>query len=231
MAAAHPFPETVIFDLDGTLVDTAPDVTRAVNYVLRSAGRRAIAPAQVRNLVGRGSRALIAEALAASGHPGASNDEVERLLPAFLDFYGANIALESRPFAGAVDILKILSNAGVRLAVCTNKFENLSRRLLAALDLEGYFHANLGGDSLDVRKPHPRHLLAAIAAAGGRPETSAMIGDSRTDVATAKAAGVPVILVDFGYSDVPIESLEADAVISHFAALPSVLADILSARA
>lgn len=225
-SASSPFPATIVFDLDGTLVDSAPDVTRAVNYALRGSGRRAVEQGQVRNMLGRGTRALLAAAMDAVGQPARDDDEINALMQPFLDFYGTNIALESRPFPGVLDVLNILKSADARMAICTNKFEGMSKRLIAALGLEDYFHANLGGDSLAVRKPHPDHLLTAIDRAGGGRESAVLIGDSKADAGAAKAAGVPVVLVGFGYSDVPVDSLEAAAIIDHFAQLPGVLASI-----
>ncbi len=230
-ASASPFPRTIVFDLDGTLVDTAPDVTRAVNYALRRVGCRPVAQTQVRALLGRGSKALIATALESVGRPAQSDSEISALLRPFLEFYSANIAVESRPFPGAVEALSVLRRGGAQMAICTNKFEAMSRKLIAALRLEAYFDANLGGDSLPVRKPDPGHLLAAIAQAGGTPDSAVLIGDSRADAGAAKAAGVPVVLVGFGYSDVPVETLEADALIDHFSQLPGVLAALCQSSA
>ncbi|MFZ5608597.1 MAG: HAD-IIIA family hydrolase [Pseudomonadota bacterium] len=151
------------------------------------------------------------------------------LLPRFLAHYGAHICVESRPYPGAIAALRHFQAQGHRLALCTNKPAALSRRLLTALDLDRMFAAMLGGDSLSVRKPDPRHLLEAIAQAGGDPTRACMIGDSVIDLEAARAAGVPIVLVDFGYSQVPVQTLKADAVISHFDELPAVIARLLGA--
>ena len=212
---------TIIFDLDGTLVDTAPDLSNALNHVLTARGHDPVPAAAVREAVGRGARAMIEEALERA----ATQDDVDRMLADFLMHYEANIARESRPFPGAVAALERLSSAGARLAVCTNKRESLTRMLLQALELQDYFAATAGRDTFGVSKPDPGHLLGVIAAAGGEPSRAVMVGDSAVDIAAARGAGVPSILVTFGYCPPPPEGPHADAVIEHFdgleeAALP-----------
>ena len=212
---------TIVFDLDGTLVDTAPDLSNALNHVLTARGHDPVPAAAVREAVGRGARAMIEEALERA----ATQDDVDRMLADFLVHYEANIAAESRPFPGAVAALERLSSAGARLAVCTNKRESLTRMLLQALELQDYFAATAGRDTFGVSKPDPGHLLGVIAAAGGEPSRAVMVGDSAVDIAAARGAGVPSILVTFGYCPPPPEGPHADAVIEHFdgleeAALP-----------
>jgi len=212
---------TIVFDLDGTLVDTAPDLSNALNHVLTARGHDPVPAAAVREAVGRGARAMIEEALERA----ATQDDVDRMLADFLMHYEANIARESRPFPGAVAALERLSSAGARLAVCTNKRESLTRMLLQALELQDYFAATAGRDTFGVSKPDPGHLLGVIAAAGGTASRAVMVGDSAVDIAAARGAGVPSILVTFGYRPPPPEGPHADAVIEHFdgleeAALP-----------
>jgi phosphoglycolate phosphatase len=212
---------TIVFDLDGTLVDTAPDLANALNHVLTARGHEAVPAAAVRESVGRGARAMIEEALCRAG----AQDDVDRMLADFLVHYEANIAAMSRPFPGAVAALERLTAAGARLAVCTNKRERLTRMLLQALALEGYFAALAGRDTFGVSKPDPGHLLGVIAAAGGESSRAVMVGDSAVDIAAARAAAVPSILVTFGYCPPPPEGPKADAVIDQFdgleeAALP-----------
>jgi phosphoglycolate phosphatase len=142
---------------------------------------------------------------------------------AFLDYYGANLATQSRPFAGVRETLTMLATSAGPLGVCTNKPERLSRCLFDALDLTRFFSAVLGGDSLAVRKPDPEHLWATIDALGAGRSEAVMVGDSANDVATARNAGVPVIVVSYGYRDAPAAALGADAVIDSFAALPAAL--------
>ena len=212
----------MVFDLDGTLVDTSFDLTASLNHSLVAMGRPAVDAATVRHLVGHGARVLIERGLALSG--GGSEAEITQALPLFLDYYAAHVAEGSRPYPGTEAMLGTLAAAGVRLAICTNKPVALSRALIAALGWSGRFAANLGGDSLRVRKPNPAPLLAAIAAAGGDPSDAVFVGDTLVDVAAARAAGVPVIAVSFGFADRPAAELGADAVIDHFDQLVEIIA-------
>lgn len=221
-------PETVVFDLDGTLVDTSPDLTASLNHVLAALGRPTVDLATVRDLVGHGARALIERGLGLSG--GGSEAEVARGLTLFLDYYAAHICAGSAAFGGAAAALDALAAAGVTVAICTNKPAALSRDLVAALGWTGRFAANLGGDSIAVRKPDPEHLFATIAAAGGSPERTIYVGDSIVDVSTAKAAGIPVIAVSFGFADRPAAELGADLLIDHYDALLPALAVLTQAR-
>lgn len=221
-------PETIVFDLDGTLVDTAPDLTVALNVALREAGRPPVDPATVRHLVGHGARVLIERGLALSG--GGGEAEVARAMPVFLAHYAAHIADGSLPYAGAETAMDALAAAGCRIAVCTNKPVALAVSLIAALGWTGRFAAVLGGDSLDVRKPDPEHLWATIAAAGGDAASTVYVGDTSVDVATAHAANIPVIVVGFGFADRPAAMLGADAVIDDFAELVAVVARVADRR-
>ena len=203
---------TIVFDLDGTLVDTAPDLTNTLNHVLTSRGYEAITPDRVREAVGRGARVMIEHALAVAGADG----DVEGMLAEFLAHYGTHIAVESRPFPGAVAALERLRAAGARLAVCTNKSERLTHLLPRALEIDHYFAAVAGRDTHGVSKPDPRHLVAAIEGAGGDPGRAIMVGDSIVDIQAAQGARVPSILVSFGYCPPPPEGPRPDAVIDHF---------------
>ncbi len=213
---AHPFDDaTIIFDLDGTLVDTAPDLTEALNYVLLAEGRQAVDGQQVRHMVGHGAREMIRAGMAATGAP-ASEADLDRMMELFLEHYIAHIADNSRPFDGVLDVLSTLSAHKARLGVCTNKREHLSVALLKALDLHRYFDAIVGADTLPVRKPDPGHLLGTIERVGGDKTRAVMVGDSTTDVKAAKAAGVPVVVVTFGYPDVAPDQMNGDAAIDHY---------------
>jgi phosphoglycolate phosphatase len=214
---------TIVFDLDGTLVDTAPDLTNALNHVLTAHGYASVPSAAVREAVGRGARAMIEEALRGAAAP----TQVDNMLADFLAHYEANIATESRPFPGAVAALERLAAAGARLALCTNKRERLSRMLLQALELEGYFAALAGRDTFAVSKPDPGHLLGVIAAAGGESSRAVMVGDSAVDILAAQAAGIPSILVTFGYCPPPPEGPRPDAVIDHFDGLEATALPLL----
>ena len=202
---------TIVFDLDGTLVDTAPDLTNALNDVLTRRGSPVEAET-IRACVGHGARIMIEEALRRTG----AEDDVDRMLAEFLIHYEANIANDSRPFPGAVPALEALAAQGATLAVCTNKREYLSRKLLEELDLARYFAGLAGRDTFAVSKPDPGHLTGVIALAGGDPSRAVMVGDSETDLRTANAAGVPVVLVSFGYAAAPLDVLVPEAVIDHF---------------
>lgn len=206
---------TIVFDLDGTLVDTAPDLINAANHVFGIAGRPPIAGATLKPWISFGARRMIEEGLARSGAalPAA---EVDHLLERFLHHYTEHIACESRPFAGAIAALESFSAQGARLAICTNKRFALSTALLRALDLERHFSSIAGRDTFPVSKPHPDHLLGVIRMAGGDDRRAVMIGDSGVDIAAAKAARVPVVAVTFGYTEIPVRALAPDAVIDHY---------------
>lgn len=204
-----------VFDFDGTLVDTAPDLLDSINHTLAGSGGAYFSAEGFHAVVGLGGRAMIARAfdIARKHLP---RDVHEELYTTFLEHYAANIPGRSRPYPGVVEALDRLEAAGFRLAICTNKTEATSRQLIDALGLAPRFAANCGIDTFSFRKPDPRHLLETIALAGGDPHQAVMVGDSRTDIDTAKAAGIPVIAVDFGYTDRHVREFEPSVVISHF---------------
>ena len=215
-------PETIVFDLDGTLVDTAPDLTAALNAVMRSIGRAEVPLADVRHMVGRGARYLIERAMEATGAP-AREDQIGDLFDAFIDHYDANIAAQSRPFERAVSVSQSLAARGHKLGICTNKPEALALKLMGELGLRDLFPVILGADSRPYKKPDPRHLFDTISSLGGSAASAVLIGDSETDVKTARAAKLPVVVVSFGYTEIPPADLGADAVIDHFDALVEAL--------
>jgi phosphoglycolate phosphatase len=213
----------IIFDLDGTLAETAGDLSDAVNHALEIIGRPALAMRELRNFIGGGLRQMIVRGLERTG--GAPSEaRTDELLEQAFAFYAANLCRRSEAFPGVPEVLGGLRQAGHALAVCTNKSMRFTTPLLADLGLDGFFSVVMGGDSLAVRKPDPGHLLAVVAALGGVPENAIMVGDSLTDVRTAKAAGIPVVAVSFGYSEVPPAELGADALIDHFRELPAAIA-------
>lgn len=214
--------DTVAFDLDGTLADTAPDLAAALNHALGHLGRPPVPAADVHHLVGHGARALLQKGLAVTG--GATPELVEAGFPVFLDHYEANICVGTRPFPGLQAALDRLADDGVRLAICTNKLEGLARRLVDALGWRDLFPVIVGGDTLPVRKPDPLCLTEAIARAGGR--VAAYVGDSITDTDTARAAGIPCVAVTFGFSDRPADLLGATALIDHYDRLLPTLATL-----
>lgn len=213
---------TFVFDLDGTLVDTAPDLAEATNYVLGTLGLDRVNELEIRPFVGHGALAMIDGALKAHGRT-LSERELHDLFEVFIAYYTAHIADRSVPYPHVVAALDTLSREGATLAVCTNKIEIQARAVLSALKLDGYFSALTGRDSLGAYKPDPKHLTGTIARAGGRPETTIMIGDSETDIRTAKAAHIPIVAVSFGYSVDPIASYGPDAIIDDYRDLPAAI--------
>lgn len=208
--------KAVIFDLDGTLVDTAPDLWRATNHVMALCRRRDVTLDEVRAFVGHGARKLIARGLAATGKLLADQD-IESLYVKFVAYYSDNIAHASFPFPGCLALLDRLKGEGIRLGVCTNKLEGLSVKLIEALGMSGYFDAVVGPDTIGIAKPHPAIYRETLRRMGGEIQHSLLVGDSETDVLTARAAGVPIIGVTFGYTADPIASFAPDALISDFA--------------
>lgn len=205
----------LVLDLDGTLVDTAADLIATLNLILAGEGLGAMSRDDAGSLLGAGARAMIERGYRLAGET-LDTATLDRLFAAYIPLYESRIAAESRPFPGAVAALDRFAAAGWRLAVCTNKLESLSRRLLDELDLAPRFAAICGGDTFPVRKPDAGHLLGTIARAGGDPARTVMVGDSAADVNAARNAGIPVVAVTFGYTDTPVSELGPDAVIDHF---------------
>jgi phosphoglycolate phosphatase len=210
----------LVFDLDGTLVDSVMDLRAALNEVLRERGHRALSPVEVKHMIGDGVPTLVARALAASG---ADPAEASMALPRFLEIYEANPTQLSRPYPGVPETLTTLRRRGYRTAVCTNKPQQATLAVMQGLDLLPLFDGIAGGDRFPVRKPHPGHLLQLIAELGARPEASAMIGDNENDAAAARSAAVPLVLMRYGYARIAPESLTADALLDHFSELPGAL--------
>jgi phosphoglycolate phosphatase len=220
---------TIVFDLDGTLVDTAPDLINALNFVLNREGLPAVPMKSARNMIGAGARKLIERGLELDGRQ-ASMDDITRLTEDFIDHYAAHIADESRPFEGLEGALDDLSARGYRFAVCTNKLEWLSKLLLDELGLSSRFSAICGADTFGVSKPDPAILQQTVARAGGHLACTVMVGDAGTDVGVARRANVPVVGVDFGYTDVPMADLRPDRLIGHMRDLPAAVESLLAER-
>jgi phosphoglycolate phosphatase len=216
------FTGTIVFDLDGTLVDTAPDLVNALNYVLNREGLPAVPVDAARKAIGAGARRLIERGLELEGRS-LGPDDITRLTRDFIDHYAAHIADASRPFEGLESALDDLSARGYRFAVCTNKLEWLSKRLLDQLGLSSRFSAICGADTFGVSKPDPVILQQTIARAGGHLSSAIMVGDAGPDIGVARRAGIPVIGVEFGYTDVPIADLKPDRLIGHMAELPAAV--------
>jgi phosphoglycolate phosphatase len=208
----------LIFDLDGTLVDTAPDLLGATNAVLRSEGRREVDPATLRHMVGFGARSLITQAMAAAGAPVDGEAHLAELVERFLGHYSAHIADASVPFPGVEDTLESLARAGRHLGVLTNKPQEMAELLLTKLNLARFFPVIYGAGRMSYVKPDARIFHDVVRDLTA--ERGIMIGDSKTDLETGRAAKVPVILVSYGYTPDPVETMGADAVTANFREIP-----------
>jgi phosphoglycolate phosphatase len=213
-------PFLLVFDLDGTLVDSVPDLTAALNQMLSERGLGSLGAAQVKRMVGDGVPALVARAFAAGG---GDPQMAEEALPRFLEIYEAGAARLTRPYPEVPETLALLRRRGYRTAICTNKPQRATFAVLRGLDLLPLFDEIAGGDRFPVRKPDPGHLLGLIEVAGGRPERAAMIGDNENDAAVARAAGLPLVIMRYGYARTDPGSLAADALLDRFAQLPAAL--------
>ncbi|HEY2135798.1 MAG TPA: HAD hydrolase-like protein [Xanthobacteraceae bacterium] len=221
---------TIVFDLDGTLVDTAPDLIDSLNVLFAREGLAPIAMEQGRVMIGGGVKRLIERALSLQGRVFKPTD-VDDLFGDYVAYYAEHIADRSRPFAGVEAALDALARRGDRFAVCTNKLAWLSVRLLDALGLSARFATICGQDTFGIQKPDPEVLRRTVLAAGGTLASSLMVGDSAADIMVARAAGVPVVAVDFGYTEVPVAALKPDRIISHFDALPDAVAALMGGGA
>lgn len=218
---------TIVFDLDGTLVDTAPDLMGGIDLLLAEKALPAVPHGLIRPLISNGSRAMLTRALAHLEH---RIDEAtyEAWWARYLEIYAANIAVQSRPFAGLLPLLDRLQARDATLAVCTNKSEVLSVKLLGTLGLLDRFKGLAGRDTFErCYKPNPEHLRGAVRLAGGDPARAIMVGDSDIDIAAARNAGVPVIAVSFGYTEHPVATYDPDVVIDHYDAFDAALARVM----
>ncbi len=219
---------TIIFDLDGTLIDTAPDLIATLNVVLAGEGLPPLPYDVARALIGHGARHMIEHALALDGRTPVTA-QVDGLFDTYIAYYADHVADHSRPFPGLEPALTTLAGCGFRLAVCTNKLEWLAVRLLDALGLSDRFVTICGQDTFGVQKPDPRALHGTLRRAGGVLDRAVMVGDSQADIAAAKAAPMPVVAVDFGYTEIPVAQLGPDRIISHFNVLPDIIAELFEA--
>jgi phosphoglycolate phosphatase len=220
---------TVVFDLDGTLVDTAPDLINALNFILDREGLPPVPLHAARNMIGAGARKLIERGLELEGRS-ATVEDINRLTADFIEYYAAHIADVSRPFEGLEAALDDLAARGYRFAVCTNKLEWLSKLLLDQLGLSGRFSAICGADTFGVAKPDPVILQQTVARAGGTLAGAIMVGDAGPDIGVARRAGIPVIGVEFGYTEVPIADLRPDRLIGHMRDLPGAVESLMVQR-
>ncbi len=213
----------LIFDLDGTLIDSAPDIQGAANRMLHALGRREVGLKEVQMMIGDGVPKLVERCFEATGSL-PPEDKLRRHVNAFIKDYEPRSAELTRPYRGAIDALKRLRAKGVKLSICTNKPYGATLKILKALNLKVYFDAVIGGDTLaGIKKPDPRHLLAALEKMNVPAHACAMIGDNHNDVAAAHAAGLPVVLLSHGYSKTPVKELGSEALIEHFDALDEAL--------
>jgi phosphoglycolate phosphatase len=219
----------IVFDLDGTLIDTAPDLVGALNFVLQREGLPIVPIESARSMIGAGARKLIERGLELEDRI-MSFADVSRLTDDFIDFYSKNIANESRPFEGLDDALDNLASRGFQFAVCTNKLEWLSKLLLDQLKMTSRFAVICGADTFGVAKPDPIMLRQTVARAGGELASSIMVGDSGPDIGVARRAGIPVIGVDFGYTEIPIAELKPDRIIAHMRELPAAVENLVGKR-
>ena len=216
--ARIPF-DIVGFDLDGTLIDTSGDLAAAVNYAIGTIDRPPFPVEEIKPFVGKGAKVMLQRALTASG--GFDDALLGRLLPILLDYYEQNLAIHSRPYPGLIAAMDALEQAGVKLAICTNKAERFTIPLMHQIGLSDRFASIVGGDTVGVAKPDPAPIRAMIERAGGG--RAIFLGDTINDIAGARNAGIPSVAVSFGFLDGPIEELEADAIIHHFDELVPLL--------
>lgn len=213
--------DAVVFDLDGTLIDSAPDIARALNRTLAEFGRRAVSLDEVRAMVGDGAKGLVRDAFAATGAALDDDGDAVAALQRYLDNYYLEDAAADCLYPGVAETLTGLAATGLRLGLCTNKSERICRKVIAQVGLSQLFSAVAGGDSLPVKKPNPGHLRhVAEALGGGRV---AMVGDNANDVKAARGCGWPVAAVSYGYPRMPVAELGADVVIDRFTDLPGAL--------
>lgn len=206
---------TIVYDLDGTLADTAEDLVATLNHLLAREGLAPLPVESAGSLLGAGARALIVRGFAAAGRS-LDPQEIEALFADYLIYYSTHIMVHTRLYPGVDKALGTFARAGWRQAVCTNKIEGLAKLLITKLGIADRFTFICGQDTFGVAKPDAKPLLGTIAASGGSRNRAIMVGDSETDIKTARAAGVPVVAVDFGYADTPVKELGPDSVISHF---------------
>jgi phosphoglycolate phosphatase len=219
---------TIVFDLDGTVADTAGDLIDAANAALAAEGFPLAHADAIKSGVGYGSRAMLRAALASNGHE-ADAAQMRRLADRLVAYYEENVATKTRLFPGFGDAAHRLRLGGTKLALCTNKRERLALKLLSALGIGELFEAVAGGDTFSFQKPDPRHITELVRLAEGDLAMTLMVGDSEADVGAAKAAGIPAVAVRFGYASVPAEDLGADAVMNHFDELPALVNALLPA--
>lgn len=219
---------TIVFDLDGTLVDSAPDLLNATNHALSLAKRPQITLSQIRDIIGSGAKAMMRKGFALTGEP-ASEPEIDALWQPFIEHYKANIAADSTLYSGCREVLDTLLEKGATLAVCTNKLEALAKQVLTELGVIDRFDACFGADSVPERKPNGDHILLTLDAVAGTADKAIMIGDSQTDEKAARNAGLPFIFVPFGYGPGTPDQVHAAAVVDSYSNMLSAIEQIVEA--
>ena len=222
---------TILFDLDGTLVDTAPDLMRAHNHVMKKFGYPTKSTEEIRNLVGKGAGAMIGRSIwgQAKKEFGKVNDDKvkKEMVTEFVDFYGKNIINESTLIRGVKEFLNWCKNQSISMAVCTNKQEHLSNDLLKKIGIYDYFEYVAGSDTFDYCKPDPRHLTTVVEILDGDIKKSIMIGDSETDADAAKAAEIPIILLENGYTEKNKDEIYHNHLIKDFIGIEKIISEYL----
>lgn len=213
------FLRDLIFDLDGTLIDSAPDIARAMNRLLAELGLPPLDLSAVRRMVGDGAPDLIRKVLGGKVAP----DKIPPLFERYRGFYLKTATHSTRPYPGVVETLTRLRKTGHRMAVCTNKLQRPTLQILEGLDLARFFDGVVGGDVAPARKPDPRHLMAAVTLLGGSAESAVMIGDGINDAGAAKATGIPLLVLDSGYGEVAAKDLGGDLILESFSEIPTAL--------
>lgn len=225
----QPGPITVCFDLDGTLINTAPDLLAALDHCLLTYGHKAADHSHIMPIIGQGAKAMLRRALSREAETATAaptplaDSQIDEMWQTLIEHYTIHIADQSHPYEGVMNAITRLKDEKMKLAICTNKPMFLTEPLLEKLGISDVFDAICGADSFPFKKPDPRHLNETILKAGGTPARGLMIGDSRTDVETARNAALPVIGFDGGYTDIPMKDLQPDALISHYDELTSDL--------
>ncbi|MDA8548152.1 HAD-IA family hydrolase [Candidatus Pelagibacter bacterium] len=222
---------TVLFDLDGTLVDTAPDLMRAHNHVMKKFGYPTKSTGEIRNLVGQGAGAMLGRSIwgqAKKEFGKVQNEKIKKeMIDAFVDYYGKNIINESTLINGVKEFLKWCKEKNISMAVCTNKQEHLAIDLLKKIGIYDYFEYVAGSNTFDYCKPDPRHLTNVIEILGGEIKRSIMIGDSETDANAAKNAGIPVVLLEDGYTEKNTTEIYHNHLIKDFIGIEEIISKYL----
>ena len=223
---------TILFDLDGTLVDTAPDLMTAHNHVMKKFGYSTRSVDEIRNLVGKGAAVLIGRSIWGSAKKEFSRITDEKIknemVKEFISFYGKNIVKDSKLIKGVLEFLKWAKSKNISMGVCTNKQEHLAIDLLKKIEIYDYFEYVAGGNTFEYCKPDPRHLTSIIEIMNGDIKTSLMVGDSENDADAAKSAGIPMILVEDGYTDKKVEQIHHDHLVKDFVGIEKIVSKYLN---